>query len=276
MKSCLILVLILISSTTFARVNQKFNGKYYAYYGELFYQNMANGTLTKDFVTAVLNSNHVTQEGKFDLFGACSGYCASAVSVGYDAARKILFGEIQKETDSQGTFVRDVYCGKKFYYTNIDSVGGMHTKVNIEHTWPQSRFSSRFPKGDQKSDMHHLYLTDSDANNKRGNFWFGNFSGPDRLNVENCPNSKLFDGPGGTLFEPPAAHKGNLARSLFYFSTRYLMPIEARMEKVLRQWHKEDPVDAAELAKHEIVAGYQKIRNPYIDHPESVDSISDF
>ena len=38
----------------------------------------------------------------------------------------------------------------------------------------------------------------------------------------------------------------------------------------LIQWHEADPVDEAEIARHEGVYGYQQNRNPFIDHPEWV------
>ena len=40
------------------------------------------------------------------------------------------------------------------------------------------------------------------------------------------------------------------------------------MLSVLLDWHREDPVDAAEVQHHETVAAYQGNRNPFVDHPE--------
>ena len=188
-----------------------------------------------------------------------------------------MFGEIFVEKDAQGTFVRDVYCGKKFYFARAADVQHMGSEVNIEHTWPQSKFTGNFAKDMQKSDMHHLYPVDSSANGKRGNYDFGELANAhDELNVQNCSNSHLSDISGHFQFTPPAGHKGNVARSLFYFATRYRMSIEPATEMILRLWHNSDPVDAAERLHHEIVAKYQKVRNPYVDYPELVGTISDF
>ncbi|MEZ5966529.1 MAG: endonuclease [Planctomycetota bacterium] len=42
---------------------------------------------------------------------------------------------------------------------------------------------------------------------------------------------------------------------------------------VLRQWHAEDPVDAKEMARNDVVFAYQGNRNPFIDHPEWVECL---
>ena len=63
---------------------------------------------------------------------------------------------------------------------------------------------------------------------------------------------------------------------MFYFATVYNQKIDDEQEKVLRQWHKEDPVDANEMARNDKVEALQNNRNPYIDHPEYVDMIDDF
>ena len=39
---------------------------------------------------------------------------------------------------------------------------------------------------------------------------------------------------------------------------------------VLLQWHLADPVDAAELARNDVIESFQGNRNPFVDHPEWV------
>ena len=153
----------------------------------------------------------------------------------------------------------------------------MGNEVNIEHTWPQSRFNGNFDKNMQKSDLHHLYPTDSNANNRRANHEFGEVGeNHDELNVHNCSSSKLSDFSGHFIFSPPQMHRGNVARSLFYFATRYKLFIGPAEEIILRLWHKNDPIDEAEKNRHEVIAKYQKVRNPFVDFPELVEKISDF
>lgn len=270
----LLLLSILLSVTAFAQTDRTYSNGKLAYYGADFY----TGNITKASLYKILSSTHSIVSNQPDaISSACNGQCFKHTSVGYEGARKIMFGETFMERDAKGTFVKDVYCGKRFYFNNVNDVSNMHTEVNIEHTWPQSKFSAKFDKNMQKSDMHHLFPTDSMANNRRGNHEFGDIANnPDELNVANCASSKLGHLGGGVIFTPPAIHRGNVARALFYFSTRYDIALDRNQEKILRQWHKEDPIDAAEKSRHEIVAKYQKVRNPFVDYPELVEKVADF
>jgi deoxyribonuclease I len=278
MRYLVFLCFILFSLSVFASTHRRLPNGQMAYYGEDFYRKK----VTKDLLSKILNESHsINQDAHDTIASGCQtqnpGGCYRHSSVGYDGARKILFGELYIQRDRNGSFVQDVYCSKKFYFRNINDVGSMHTEVNIEHTWPQSRFNGNFDKNVQKSDLHHLFLTDSMANNRRANHEFGdarNF--PDELNVEDCSSSKLSEISGHFIFTPPPSHRGNVARSLFYFATRYRLFIKPAEEMILRQWHQMDPVDAEEVRRHEIIAKYQKVRNPFIDFPGLVNQIADF
>lgn len=41
------------------------------------------------------------------------------------------------------------------------------------------------------------------------------------------------------------------------------------------EWHKADPVDSFEIRRNDVIYSFQKNRNPFIDHPEYVESIWD-
>ncbi|MBI2519222.1 MAG: endonuclease [Bdellovibrio sp.] len=200
----------------------------------------------------------------------------------YNEARKYLFGKIHLESDGRGYFVRDVYCNRDFRASI--GVGPMSIPkadiLNCEHTWPQSKFSSIFPKDTQKADLHHLYPADSKVNNTRGNLPFAEVT--PTTEIDNCPDSSLGvpeDGTGrasSLYFTPPRDHQGNVARALFYFSIRYKMPIDPIQEKYLRQWHLNDPVDQVEQERNNTIEEIQGNRNPFTDMPEAVQLISDF
>lgn len=276
MRFSLILSLILATTSLLASVDTRLSNNHFAYYGSEFYSNFPKN-VTKDLLFRIMSGSHNSNPKTYDtLTCQCKSDCYAHVAVGYTQARKILFGELYVQSDSTGKFVEDVYCGKKFYFHHVDDVSSMGNTVNIEHTWPQSKFSGRFQKDLQKSDLHHLYPTDSDANNKRGNFRFGSVNeNEDQLNVENCESSRLGHPKGEMVFTPPTKHRGNVARALFYFATRYQMEITPAEEAVLREWHKSDPVDATERKHHETIAKHQQVRNPFIDYPELADKIGD-
>jgi deoxyribonuclease-1 len=278
----LAIIFVLITTSVLAQQEQKVQGKW-AFYGEDFYKTLASKEkFERPMFDKILNQAHNTVRGKFDTMTAeCvkSSACYKHISVGYDKARKIMFGELDIQKDTEGTFILDVYCGKKFYFKSVDSASRMHSQVNIEHTWPQSKFNGTFPKDQQKSDMHHLYLSDSLANSTRGNSPFGMVSTErDRMGGEGCAASKFGFSRTTTseVYTPPVQHRGNVARALFYFSMHYNLPIDRSQEKILREWHKNDPINEDDLRRHELIAKYQKIRNPFIDHPELVDRVLDF
>lgn len=201
--------------------------------------------------------------------------------LGYHRARQILLGRIHLEQVGGEYAVKDVYCLRHFTNRDFrDSANLGPEKIpdgnvlNTEHTWPQSRFTGAYPQEMQKSDLHHLYPTDSEMNSTRGNYKFAELSGPtERIK---CATSRFANTSIGFRFEPPPVHRGNVARSLFYFATRYRMRIDSDEEAFLRKWHHEDPVDQSEVARHEIIFETQGNRNPYIDDPTLVDQVSDF
>lgn len=280
MKSLVFFFFVLFVSTSFAQVGQKLTNGHWAYYGEEFYTTLkSNKKFERTLFNRIFNENHLPSKGKYDqIKSQCNeSGCYRHFSVGYTRARQIMFGELDILRDNEGTYVLDVYCGKKFYFRSLDEVSGMHTRVNIEHTWPQSKFNGNFPKDMQKSDMHHLYLTDSNANSRRGNNPFGFVPVKSNEMVgEGCNFSRFGITDSGDTYTPPANHRGNVARALFYFALHYNLGISSREEAILRKWHKEDPVDQAEIIRHEKITKHQYVRNPFVDHPEIVDRISDF
>lgn len=204
------------------------------------------------------------------------GRCVQQKVLGYNTARKLLFGKIHLDQGAQGYFVKDVYCRKNF--TQSSGVGPdripNNNQINCEHTWPQSKFTKNFPNEMQKSDLHHLYPTDSHANSVRGNNEFAEVDGDP---VDGCEPSYYGNNKSsGMYFEPPNEHKGNVARALFYFSIRYKISISPQQEAYLRSWHEQDPVDAEEMERNDLIEKMQGNRNPFADQPELVSQIRDF
>lgn len=178
--------------------------------------------------------------------------------------------------DAGGTYVTEVYCDQKIYFRNVSDISNMDREVNIEHTWPQSKFSTAYNRDLQKSDLHHLFPSDSHANSVRANYEFGDPKASREENVPGCSLSQISQDNSGRIFTPPVQHRGNVARAVFYFAVRYRLPISKSQETALRRWHKNDPVDAAERTRNNQIADKQFNRNPFVDFPELIDVIADF
>lgn len=257
------------------------------YYGAAFYNDFSHGQLHNenllDRLNKILNGGHIINVSGYDqIVDDCNHQpnciSSSSINMTYKEARTYLFGRLHLDFINGLYALTDVYC--MFTYTQ------QHTSIgpdqipsvdylNTEHTWPQSRFTNRYSKEVQKTDLHHLYPTDTQMNSKRSSLHFGDVV--QEVEELKCSLSKLgHSANGGIVFEPPDNHKGNVARAIFYFATRYDMKISPREEAALREWHQQDPVDAFEYQRNEEIYKLQNVRNPFIDFPELVNYISVF
>ncbi|BEL02608.1 endonuclease I family protein [Actinoplanes sichuanensis] len=159
--------------------------------------------------------------------------------------------------------------------------GGGKGQWNREHVWPQSHGNLTTNPG-PGTDLHHLRPEDPEVNGDRGNKDFDVSDKP----YDKAPGNRV----DGDSWEPRDAVKGDVARMVFYMAVRYedrrkdlevsesvvrdnKKPELGRLS-VLKVWHDRDPVDASERRRNEIIfERYQHNRNPFIDHPEWVDSI---
>lgn len=285
MKAFFVLFFVLVASLF---SNAAPSSQTIPYYGEKFYLDLSSGISNNDLklnIKRVLRSYHHVVRGTFDeIVDSCQGQgCYAQTSLGYDGARVYLMGSYYLISHNDGSYgVRDVYCDKEKTAKDFKGRQGPQPNeipdaniINIEHTWPQSRFSGKFNKGLQKADLHHLFPTDSQANSTRGNYQFGEVVRDTK--PVNCPASRFgVSSDGRSVFEPPANHRGNVARALFYFSLRYDLPITPNEEATLKKWSKEDPVDEDEIRRNEEIFKTQSNRNPFIDFPNLEDRISDF
>lgn len=232
----------------------------------------------------ILQKWHHSQPNDYDIIdNSCEGKgCYKHSSIGYDGARKFLLGKFYLVKRPSGYAVKEVYCSKEYSSSEFKSqkpgpdIIPDHTVVNVEHTWPQSKFSTKHPTDEQKADLHHLYPSDTKLNSIRGNNPFGEVSqDQERLKCEvsrfGLPANARYQ-----VFEPPDEHKGNVARALFYFSIKYDKMIDPIQEETLRKWHKDHPVNELESQRNDVIYQTQGSRNPFVDYPELVDQITDF
>lgn len=159
---------------------------------------------------------------------------------------------------------------------------------NREHIFPQGYFNSASP---MVSDIHHVVPTDGKVNGYRSSFPFGKVGSANFVS-ENGSKRGTSASPNysGTVFEPIDEFKGDVARMILYFATRYesklssfkdndiltnsaFPGVEAWELAVLKEWHTNDPVSQREIDRNNAAYTYQGNRNPFIDQPEYVNSI---
>ena len=193
----------------------------------------------------------------------------------YDNARDIMFGEIDNHNDN----VTCVYTGLTIYIdpTADPSSDAYNKDMNTEHTWPQSMGAD---VGNAHSDMHHLYPVRIEANSSRGNSAFADINDAStdtwwRLDYSQSyiPTQYINEysekDNDADRFEPREDHKGNAARSMFYFYTMYRDQADAdffeSQKETLRSWNLQDAPDSREEQRNSDVAAYQSGKeNPFI------------
>ena len=204
--------------------------------------------------------------------------------------------------------ILDIY--KNASYLKISGGTGAY---NREHVWPNSYgFSSDGSTNFPYTDCHHLFLSDTNYNNNRGNLPFGTCSAaaterPTDVNGGQGGGSGVYPGNSnwynGSAWQMWSGRQGDAARALLYMDVRYEGGINDNtgtaepdliltdnasliqttggnasvaymgLLSVLLQWSAADPVDDKERARNDVVYSYQHNRNPFIDHPEWVNAL---
>jgi endonuclease I len=168
---------------------------------------------------------------------------------------------------------------------------GLSTGWNREHLWPKS-YGVGYSGADY-TDLHHLRAADWNVNSARGNKPFGECSNE---RDSTCYSPAHADAASDTaanpsLFMPPAAVRGDIARALFFMAARYdgtAANTEALVLSkcptalgyamgnltVLLKWHADDPADAREVWRtSQVCARFQGNRNPFVDNSSLAERI---
>jgi hypothetical protein len=184
------------------------------------------------------------------------------LSCSYSSTATYMFVRLDNETG----LVECVYTGRTTTVTSERP--DPETDMNTEHTWPQSQGADQLPA---KCDLHHLYPSDVQANQARAAYPFGVVvSG---VTWEEGGSRLGRDAGGALVFEPRTVHRGNVARSMLYFSMRYDMPLPANQVDLFLQWHEDDPVDLDEWDRTMEIAEYQAAANPFVACPDMADRV---
>ncbi|WP_347219180.1 endonuclease [Chryseobacterium sp.] len=191
----------------------------------------------------------------------------------------------------------------------IAGAGAEGMGYNREHMMPQSTFSTSSSISDYPmySDLNFIVPVDAYINQRRNNYPYGvagttnyyTFTNNSKISKAAIPNYPYT----GRVYEPIDEFKGDVARTLLYFTVRYegklgsfntaystsatitpatdQCPLDGTEERaidlpyiaMLKQWNAMDPVSQREIDRNNAIYALQKNRNPFIDHPEWIDMI---
>jgi endonuclease I len=169
---------------------------------------------------------------------------------------------------------------KTNFASNLDSLNFW----NREHVWAKSHgdFGTDVGPG---TDAHAIRPVDATVNSARSYKDFDN-GGSQYLDA-GVPTGCYADNDS---WEPRDAVKGDVARMIFYMATRYEgengeldlqvvdqvgtypYPKHGKLSTLLA-WNQQDPPDAFERNRNDVVANWQNNRNPFVDYPEFADYI---
>ncbi len=241
-----------------------------------------------------------------------AGYYNNATGTGYTLKTQ-LYNIIKNHNDRgyAGLYVTYTTSDKDFFYENNGTMLDMYSenpngpeceftyginqddgtlgnneceRYNREHLIPQSVFASATP---MYSDAHFVVPSDKHVNGVRNNFPFGRVSNPSFTSTNLSKlgqnvNSGYSAGYAGVVFEPIDEFKGDIARMLLYFATRYENFVAGytyamfngtsnqvftnAFKNILLTWNAQDPVSAREIARNNAIYARQNNRNPFIDN----------
>ena len=249
-----------------------------------------------------------------------SGYYNTAIGTGYTLKTQ-LFNIINNHNDRgyAGLYTTYLTSDKDFYYENDgtlldnysenpfgpdaynftyginqdDGTGGNNEgeRYNREHLIPQSVFNQATP---MYSDAFFVVPSDKKVNAQRGDLPFGKVGSANWTSLNgskrgNNLNSSYSAGYSDIVFEPIDEFKGDIARNLLYFATRYEDVVAGfnyvmfnntsnqvfaqPFLNILLTWNQQDPVSNREIARNNAIYARQGNRNPYIDNLNYVTSV---
>jgi endonuclease I len=184
---------------------------------------------------------------------------------------KEIFKLSDADPDSSGNII-EIYTGRSWPNDDFGSGGN---QLNREHVWAKSHgnFADVQP---MYGDVHNLKPSDASVNTDKSNLDF-DMGGTQHPEATGCYYTDH-------NWEPRDADKGDVARIIFYMDTRYQgengeldltavdevdtypYPKHGKLSTLLL-WNLQDPPDAFERNRNNVIYSYQHNRNPFIDNP---------
>lgn len=191
--------------------------------------------------------------------------CNEAVT--YEVAREQMYQIIDVFEDEDGArVVESVYTPTRY---EVGDCGIPQNGVTAEHTYPQSRFEP-YPRNlEAKTDLHHLFPLEGRENSRRNNHPFADCGGENK----GVMTKGILCKAG---YEPPTKQKGIAARAMFYMAVMYSLPITDAEEIVLRKWNTKYKASRSEIERNQRIIDVQGNTNPFVEHEEWVNLVSDY
>lgn len=244
--------------------------------------NALSGFALKTELNTIITSGYVDQGDAMLLTGFISTYSDDIVASGYENDNSILLYYTENPNGID-----------PYNYTHGSNICGTVTTggscYNRDRIVPQSAFGGAFP---MKTDLHHVTPSDGFINNQRGSLPFGIVGTADWTSQNGTKRgTSNVAGYSGIVFEPIDEFKGDIARAILYFVTRYENTVDNYTSfpmfngtenqalsnwavTMLLDWHNNiDPVDQREIDRNIAAYNYQGNANPFVDHPEYVNMI---
>ena len=202
------------------------------------------------------------------------------------------------DVDSSGRLI-DIYSNTTNFTPTTKRCGSYSAEGgcwNREHTIPKSWWPGD-EKTNQGADPFIVMASDGYVNNRRSNYALGivgstTYVSNNSFSKLGSPASQYSAGAPSIVFEPNDMYKGDLARAVFYavaaystnswtsgdgsriFSSSGVNGLTSYARNLFIKWHNEDPVSEWELKRNDaIYLRHCHNRNPFIDHPEWVETI---
>lgn len=245
--------------------------------------NGLSGFSLKSELKNIITNGH-TDQGYSTLFtGYITTHSDNIAETGYENDNSII---LYYTENPNGT---DPY---NYNHGSVNQCGSFSAEgacYNHESLVPQSAFGSAFP---MKSDIHHIAPSDGFINDQRGDLPFGKVGTANWTSQNGTKRGiSATSGYTGIVFEPIDEFKGDIARAILYFVTRYENNVDGYTSfpmfngtgnqalsnwslTMLLDWHNNiDPVDQREIDRNIAAYNYQGNANPFVDHPEYVNMI---
>ena len=224
-----------------------------------------------------VSASPLSGEALFAYLHDSTAITAPAKATAYLSAKKYMFSVADNTGCGGGPGVTCLYSkvcakGTSEHGEDYKEVGDQNGDdfvdtdgMNAEHSWPQSFFNQALP---MRADLHHIFPTFMKPNNTRGSEPFAMVSRADYATASGSKN-------GSEGFEPANAAKGDIARAMLYFVVRYYdqnikdgvsyKDFWTSRVPMFLEWDRQDPPDAAEKRRNDLIAKFQGNRNPFVD-----------